>query len=64
VKKGSTPLTGCPPPIGLHASIIVLPSSALPPTSFSAASAASPARARTTTSPNAAASADDLALTL
>ena len=39
VKYDSTPLTGGPPPIGLLASITVLPSSAAAPTSFSASSA-------------------------
>src|SRR5271166_4707067 len=57
VKYDSTPLTGGPPPIGLQASITVLPWSAFGPMSFSASSATCPATASTTTSPKAAASA-------
>jgi len=59
VKNDSTPLTGGPPPIGLQASITVLPLSAAAPACFSASSATSPATANTTTSPNVAASAKD-----
>ena len=62
MKNDSTPLTGGPPPIGLQASITVLPPIASAPASFSASSAASPATANTTMSPNAAASAEDFDL--
>src|ERR1700677_2211088 len=57
VKNDSTPLTGGPPPIGLQASITILPAKFSAPESCAASIAADPATASTTTSANFAASA-------